>query len=87
MTARSYWNAKSTRKRLNKARRKYLPGVESLEALQLLSGIGDLFSALGSDIETYGQQAVNDIENLRPVGHRRNHQRRQEGHRCRPKLR
>jgi hypothetical protein len=67
MSARASWNAKSPRKRPNKSRRKYLPDVEGLETLQLMSVFGDIsnfFQGAANDVQNFGQQAVNDIENF-----------------------
>ncbi len=44
----------------------YLPGVESLETLQLMSIFGDIgsfFQGAANDVENIGQQAVSDVEN------------------------
>jgi hypothetical protein len=57
-------SAKSSRKRPNKTRRKYRPGFETLETLQLLSGLGDIagaFQGVGNEIASVGNQVVNDI--------------------------
>ena len=57
-------SAKSSTKRPNKTRRTYRPAVESLETLQLLSGLGDIanaFDGIGNDIASVGSQVVNEI--------------------------
>jgi hypothetical protein len=64
MFARTFWNAKSTRERMRKARRKSRPTIEQLETLQLMSvldSISGAFQTLGNDIENTAVQVGNGI--------------------------
>ncbi len=67
MFARTSWNTKSPRKRPSKSRRKYLPEIEGLETLQLMSVFGDIggfIQGAYNDVVDVGEQAVSDVENF-----------------------